>query len=124
MCKTLVFGASLKPSRYSNLAVKRLIEHDIETLAFGPKSGKIATLEVMDRLDEIENIHTVTLYLGPSKQPGYYQDILRLKPKRVIFNPGTENPELYRLLEEEGIMATEACTLVLLATDQYHTVVN
>ncbi|MGB5274760.1 MAG: CoA-binding protein, partial [Flavobacteriaceae bacterium] len=53
-----------------------------------------------------------------------YQDILKLNPKRVIFNPGTENPELYRLLEEQGIMAIEACTLVLLATDQYKTVVN
>lgn len=124
MCRTLVFGASLKPNRYSNLAVKRLIDHGIDTVAFGQKSGKIGTVNVMDRLEYIGNIHTITLYLGPVNQAEYYQDILKLKPKRVIFNPGTENPELYRLLEEQDIMAMEACTLVLLATDRYKTVVN
>jgi hypothetical protein len=124
MSKTLVFGASLKPHRYSNLVVKRLIEHGIETVAFGQKTGVIGPVKVTDHLSGIENIHTITLYLGPANQPEYYQDILKLKPKRVIFNPGTENPELYRLLEETGIIAMEACTLVLLATDQYRTVVN
>ncbi len=124
MCKTLVFGASLKPHRYSNLAVKRLVDHGIETVAFGQRMGKIRTVEVLTRLEGIENIHTITLYLGPANQPEYYQDILKLKPKRVIFNPGTENPELYLLLEEQGIMALEACTLVLLATDQYKTALN
>ncbi|MGB5369907.1 MAG: CoA-binding protein [Flavobacteriaceae bacterium] len=124
MSKTLVFGASLKPNRYSNLVVKRLIDHGIETVAFGQKTGKIETVKVMDRLEGIENIHTITLYLGPANQPEYYQDILKLKPKRVIFNPGTENPELYLLLKEAGIMAMEACTLVLLATDRYRSAMN
>jgi predicted CoA-binding protein len=124
MCKTLVFGASLKPHRYSNLAVKRLVDHGVETVAFGQKTGKIGSVKVMDRLDGMGNIHTITLYLGPANQPEYYQDILKLKPKRVIFNPGTENPELYRLLQEQGILAMEACTLILLATDQYKTAVH
>ncbi len=121
MCKTLVFGASLKPFRYSNIVVKRLIDHEIETQAYGPKTGKIGKVQVLDSFDDFQDIHTITLYLGPSHQPQYYQDIIRLKPKRVIFNPGTENPEFYGLLKEQGIEAMEACTLVLLATGQYKT---
>ncbi|WP_276391650.1 CoA-binding protein [Eudoraea chungangensis] len=119
MKKTLVIGASLNPSRYSNIAVRRLRDKQIETNAFGLKKGSIAGVEVQDRLDVFSDINTITLYLGPSRQVQYYDQILKLSPKRVIFNPGSENPELFTLLEEEGIEVEVACTLVLLATGQY-----
>ncbi|MCK0158368.1 CoA-binding protein [Cellulophaga sp. F20128] len=119
MLKTLVFGASLKPNRYSNLAVRKLLEKNIKTVAFGKASGAILDVQIKDNLMDIQNIHTVTLYLNPTRQEEYYQDIIKLNPKRVIFNPGTENPAFYKLLEKSGIQVLEACTLVLLATDQY-----
>lgn len=119
MGKTLVFGASLKPQRYSNLAVHRLVAHGKETVAFGPKEGQIAGIPIVTDLSQISNIHTITLYLGRERQSAYYEAILQLAPKRVIFNPGTENPEFYTLLRENGIEVEVACTLVMLATGQY-----
>lgn len=119
MKKTLVFGASLKPNRYSNLAVNRLIENDIVTQAFGREPGEISGVQVKTKLTDFQNIHTITLYIGASRQPDYYGEILKLVPKRVIFNPGTENPEFYKLLRDNGIEVEVACTLVLLATGQY-----
>lgn len=119
MKKTLVIGASLKPNRYSNLAVHRLVGNGITTEAFGLKSGEISNVQVKTKLDEFQNIHTITLYLNPLRQQTYYNAIVLLSPKRVIFNPGTENPEFYRLLEENGIDVEVACTLVLLSTGQY-----
>ncbi|MGB5555050.1 MAG: CoA-binding protein [Flavobacteriaceae bacterium] len=121
MQKTLVFGASLKPERYSNLVVHRLLDHNIVTEAFGLKSGKIRTVQIKSNLDDFQNIHTITLYIGPSRQPEYYDEILNINPIRVIFNPGTENPEFKQLLENQGISVLEACTLVLLTTHQYLT---
>tara|TARA_R110002167_G_scaffold93386_2_gene250293 strand:+ start:1990 stop:2370 length:381 start_codon:yes stop_codon:yes gene_type:complete len=117
---TLVFGASLKPDRYSNLVVNRLLDHNVKTEAFGLIEGNIRGVQIKNNLDEFHNIHTVTLYLNPSHQPEYYHWILKLGPKRVIFNPGTENPEFYKLLKDNGIDVEIACTLVLLATNQYH----
>ena len=76
-------------------------------------------MQIKHNLDEFQNIDTVTLYLNPKNQEPYYQQILDLKPRRVIFNPGTENPEFYKLLEAEGVEVEVACTLVLLATGQY-----
>ena len=119
MIKTLVLGASLKPYKYSNLAIRRLVENKIDTVAFGLRKGMVEDVEVMDQLEGFENIDTITLYLNPKRQKEYYQKIIDLKPKRVIFNPGTENPEFYQILKEEGIQAEEACTLVMLATGQY-----
>ncbi len=119
MKKTLVFGASLKPNRYSNIAVNRLVDKGIETAAFGLRIGEIKGVKICNNLNEFQNIHTITLYLNPKRQLDYYESILQLKPKRVLFNPGTENPEFYVLLEENGINVEVACTLVLLATGQY-----
>ncbi|CAM3312705.1 CoA-binding protein [Zobellia roscoffensis] len=119
MKTTLVFGVSLKTNRYSNLAVNRLLDHNIETEAFGLREGKIRELQIKTNLNEFQNIHTITLYIGPARQPEYIDKILQLRPKRVIFNPGTENPDFYKILEEEGIEVLVACTLVLLATGQY-----
>ena len=119
MKNTLVFGASLKTNRYSNLAVNRLLDHSIKTEAFGLREGKIRDIQIKTNLNEFQNIHTVTLYIGSARQPEYIDKILQINPKRVIFNPGTENPEFYKLLESKGIEAVVACTLVLLATGQY-----
>ncbi len=117
--KTLVLGASLKPDRYSNLAIHRLTNKDIEVEAFGLKSGDVAGVSIDTQLIAYDNIDTITLYLNPKRQEAYYDYILSLKPKRVIFNPGTENPELINILQKNGIIAEVACTLVLLSTDQY-----
>jgi len=85
MKKTLVFGVSLKPERYSNLAVKRLVEKNIETVAYGLRRGTVSNIEISTKLDDFQNIHTITLYLGSKNQREYYQTIIQLKPKRVIF---------------------------------------
>lgn len=119
MAKALVFGASLDPGRYSNMAIRRLVENNIETTAFGIRGGTVSGVQIKDKLDDFQNIDTITLYLNPIKQKEYYQKIVDLKPKRVIFNPGTENPEFYQILEKAGIQVEVACTLVLLATGQY-----
>ena len=119
MKKTLVFGASLRTNRYSNLAVNRLLDHNIDTEAFGLKAGKIRGLEIRTKLHDFRNIHTISLYIGETRQPEYYGDLLKINPKRIIFNPGTENPVLYKLLKNNNIEVEVACTLVLLATNQY-----
>jgi predicted CoA-binding protein len=119
MKNTLVFGASLKPNRYSNLVIHRLVEKEIQTQAFGIRFGTIGGIEVKTKLEGIQGTHTVTLYINSVRQLEYYQDILTLKPIRVIFNPGTENPDFYKLLKENNIEVTVACTLVLLSTGQY-----
>ncbi len=119
MKKTLVFGASIRPYRYSNLALRRLVQNGIETEAFGLRSGEVAGVPIRTGLDTFEQIHTVTLYMNPRRQQEFYKPILALAPQRVIFNPGTENPEFYQLLQQEGIEVEVACTLVLLATGAY-----
>ncbi|GMN08491.1 CoA-binding protein [Croceitalea sp. MTPC5] len=119
MPTTLVFGASLKPNRYSNLVVKRLLEHNITTVAFGLRPGLIDSVQIKTNLDELPKVDIVTLYLGAERQKQYYESIIGLKPKKVIFNPGTENPEFYDMLAINGVEVEVACTLVLLSTGQY-----
>ncbi len=119
MQNTLVFGASLKPNRYSNLAIQRLRENGENTFAFGLKSGLVNDVQIKTNLSELPNIDVVTLYLNPERQKEYYNDILSLNPRKVIFNPGTENLEFYAILRENNIEVEVACTLVLLATGQY-----
>jgi predicted CoA-binding protein len=116
---TLVMGASLNPERYSFLAVNRLRENNIPTLAFGLKSGTIADVTINTTLMPYNDIHTVTLYLNPQRQKEFYDYILSLHPKRVIFNTGTENDEFIEILEKNKIYCEVACTLVLLRTAQY-----
>jgi predicted CoA-binding protein len=116
---TLVFGASLNPDRYSNMAMHRLSEYSIDVKAFGLKKGTVSGIEIDTNLVSYRNIHTVTLYVNPKRQEAYYNYILNLNPTRVIFNPGTENPEFYSLLSEASIHYGAACTLVLLSTSQY-----
>lgn len=116
---TVVLGASPNPQRYGYLAVNRLRSHGHPVTAIGKRSGEIGDTPIIEEHPALEGVDTVTLYLNPMNQVPYYDYILSLKPKRVIFNPGTENPELERLLRENGILAQEACTLVLLSTGQF-----
>lgn len=117
--KTLVFGASLKPHKYSNYAIQRLEANSIDVVAFGLNEGEVDGIKIDNELLPYKNIHTITLYINPKQQEGYYDYIISLKPKRVIFNPGTENPELYKILRDNKINFEVACTLVLLSTNQY-----
>jgi predicted CoA-binding protein len=119
MKKTLILGASTNPDRYSNIAAHRLVAHGHPIVNVGVKSGEVAgaMIELPDVIHQ--DIDTISLYLGPANQTPYYDYILKSNPKRIIFNPGTENGELERLAEEKGIETTEACTLVLLSTGQY-----
>jgi uncharacterized protein len=117
--KTLVLGASDNPSRYSYLAIQRLRDQGHPVAAVGKKYGRVADVEIEREKTAIDNIDTVTLYLNPLHQQDYYDYILSLKPKRIIFNPGAENEELATLAERHHIKTIEACTLVLLSTGQY-----
>lgn len=117
--KTLVIGASLKPNRYSNKAINRLKTFDHEVVAIGLREGEVAGVNIIKEKKPFKDINTVTLYLNPSRQEEYYDYVVSLKPERVIFNPGTENPEFYTILKENNIETEVACTLVLLGTNQY-----
>ena len=119
--KTLVIGASTNNQRYSFQAVVRLLEAGIEVVPMGIKQGKIADVKIVPPFSLQKDIHTVSLYLSPSKQGEYIDFIFRLKPKRVIFNPGTENIIFSKKLTEKGIFWENACNLVLLSTNQYQT---
>lgn len=117
--KTVVLGATTKPDRYAFLAINKLVEKGHTVLAIGQNAGEVAGVKIHTKAIPLKNIDTVTLYLNPARQRDYYNYIVEAKPKRVIFNPGTENPELYQLLELNNIKAQVACTLVLLTTNQY-----
>jgi predicted CoA-binding protein len=117
--KTLVLGASENPSRYSYLAVRKLTAHQHPVIAVGNKEGKIGDVAISKEQVPGEGIDTVTLYLNPTNQKPYYDYILSLKPKRIVFNPGTENAELMQLAEQQGIEPFIGCTLVMLSTGQY-----
>jgi len=117
--KTLVLGASDNPSRYSYLAVNRLKSHGHPVVAIGKKNSIVAGVPIEKEKKDWKDVDTVTLYLNPTHQQQYYDYILSLKPRRIIFNPGAENDELADLAVKNGIKPMEACTLVLLSTDQY-----
>ena len=119
MKPTLVIGASTKPERYSYKAINQLREKGHAVYAFALRHGKVADLEFETEWNENWQVDTVTLYVNPILQQSFYDKIISLKPKRVIFNPGTENPELVSLLIENNIAFENACTLVLLSIDQY-----
>ena len=117
--KTLVIGASENKSRYSNLATNNLVQKGHEVVALGRRPGQVNGVKIETEKLPLTGVDTVTLYLNPQNQKQYYDYILSLEPKRVIFNPGAENDELEELLKAKGIKAQEACTLVLLSTGQY-----
>ena len=116
---SLVIGASENPQRYANMAIRSLLKNGKHVVAIGNKEGEVQGVTIHKGMTKFENIHTITLYINPRIQREYYNYILDLHPKRIIFNPGTENPEFYQLLQLNAIKFEVACTLVLLATNQY-----
>lgn len=119
MKKTIVLGATPNPARYAYLATMRLAQRGHEVIPVGIRAGEIEGITIQEGKPEIEGVDTVTLYLGPERQAEYYDYILSLKPKRIVFNPGTENPELVQLAKEQGIETVEGCTLVMLSIGAY-----
>lgn len=117
--KTLVLGASQNPARYSNLALKSLSARNHPVVAIGRRPGKVDNIEIDTEQKPINDLDTITLYLNANNQKQYYDYILSLHPKRIIFNPGAENQELKAMAFKNGIKTMDACTLVLLSTGQY-----
>ena len=117
--KKLVLGASSNPARYSNLAINRLRSHGHPVVAIGKRPSMVGDTEIKTNKEPWSDVDTVTLYMNESHQKEYYDYILSLKPQRIIFNPGAENEELSELAKKNGIQTMEACTLVLLSTNQF-----
>ncbi len=121
MKKTVVLGASTNPSRYSNLAIRMLDEAGHEFVPVGIKNGEILGKQILNIEDkpQIDDVHTISLYLSAKNQKEWYDYILNLSPKRLIFNPGAENPELNKLAMDRGIKVENSCNLVLIRTGQF-----
>jgi uncharacterized protein len=117
--KTMVLGASENTERYSNQAVRKLVAYGHPVIAIGKKAGLIEKFKIEQEQLQHKDVDTITIYLGEKNQKEFYDYILSLKPKRIIFNPGAENIELEELAKENGIETMEACTLVMLSTGQY-----
>lgn len=116
---TLVIGASDNPDRYAYKAIKSLHQKGHTVYAEGIRNGQVGGIIISTEKKSYSDIDTITLYVGPQNQPVWYDYILSIHPKRIIFNPGTENPELMQLTNEKGIETIEACTLVLLSIGEY-----
>lgn len=117
--KTLVLGASANPDRYSYLCIRKLREMGYPVVAVGLRQKTVGDVVITAEKTHVPGIDTITLYLNASNQRQYYDYILSLKPKRIIFNPGAENDELVELAEANNIEPMDACTLVLLSSGQY-----
>jgi len=117
--KTVIIGTSDNSNRYSYIAANRLVAHGHEVVPIGIKKGRVAGLDIITDHPALEQVDTITMYINPQRQLAYYDYILSLHPKRVIFNPGTENDELEEMLQQQGIQTMEACTLVMLSTGQF-----
>lgn len=117
--RTLVLGASPNPERYSNIAIHRLVSAEIPTFAVGMRKGIVAGVEIQKELIEFPEIDTITLYMNAEVQKMYIDYMLSLHPKRIIFNPGTENPVFERLAADQKIEVVRGCTLVMLSVGTY-----
>lgn len=117
--KTVVLGASPNPDRYSYMAINKLKAFDHPVVAIGKKQGRVGDTEILAAPIPEAAVDTVTLYLNPANQQPYYEYILGLQPRRIIFNPGTENTELMRKAREQGIEPVVGCTLVMLSAGMY-----
>ncbi|MCC5936983.1 MAG: CoA-binding protein [Lunatimonas sp.] len=119
--KTVIIGASPNPSRYAYLAAEMLQQRNIHFVPVGIKSGEVLGQPILNLKEKppINEVHTITLYIGPQNQPEWYDYLLSLAPKRIIFNPGTENPELAKMAKENGIETLYACNLVMLSSGQF-----
>jgi hypothetical protein len=116
---TLVLGASAKPNRFSNIAIRNLLLHHHPVIAVGLREGEVEGIKIRKPFPEVHDIHTITLYIGPKNQPGYYFYILGIHPQRVIFNPGTENESFEKTLADRGIEVVRGCTLIMLSDGTY-----
>ena len=116
---TLILGATPNPNRYAYIAAERLVRHGHAIVPVGIKEGAVQGSTILHGKPDVGEIDTVTLYVGPQHQPEYYDWLIRVAPRRIIFNPGTENPELSRLARENGIETVTGCTLVMLAGGSY-----
>ena len=116
---TLVLGASPDPTRYAHLAVRRLIAAGHDVIAVGKRAGIIAAVEILPTIPPDREVDTVTLYLSPAHQAMWHAAILALRPRRVIFNPGAEDPVFAKQLEAANVEAMDACTLVMLSTGAF-----
>lgn len=121
MKKTVIIGATTNPSRYAFIAAEMFAKNNIPFEPVGIKKGMVFGKEILDINTKpiIEDVDTITLYIGSRHQPEWYDYLISLKPKRIIFNPGTENSELIRLAKDNDIETTIACTLVLISSNQY-----
>jgi len=119
MKKTVVLGASPNPSRFSYKAVKSLVIHGFDVVPVGFRPGVAHDRIIQRGQPEIEDVHTVAMYVGPQRQLEFYDYILSLGPRRVIFNPGTNNPELMNMLNQMGVEVVEGCTLVMIDNDEF-----
>ena len=119
--KTVIIGATTNPSRYAYVAAGMLAEYNQEFVPVGLKKGEVFGKSILEigKRPAVSDVHTITLYIGTQHQPEHYDYMLSLKPKRVIFNPGTENLEFEKMVEASGAEALQACTLVLLRSGQY-----
>lgn len=117
--KTLVLGASENAFRYSYRAIKSLRNHGYEVVAIAARPGQVDDVVFLTEKEPVEDVHTVTMYLNPQRQATYEDYIISLAPKRVIFNPGSENPDFAEKLKQNNIEPVIACTLVMLNTNQY-----
>jgi len=119
--KTVVFGASPRSSRFSYKAVNMLKDCGHEVVPLGISDGTAGGLQILSLLPkpEIEDVHTVTMYINPSHQKDWYDYIFSLSPERIIFNPGTENSELAELAKEKGVEVVYGCTLIMLGSDSF-----
>ena len=119
MKTTVVIGASENPERYSNRVTRMLHQQKIPVVAIGLKEGEIDGVKIQKGFPKIEEVDTITLYVGPAHQPQYYDYIIGLRPERIIFNPGTENSEFEEKVRRAGIEVLEACTLTMLTVGTY-----
>ncbi len=117
--KTLVVGASEKPQRYSNKAIRKLLRYGNEVVPLAPRPGQVAGVPFVTGYPEVKDIHTITLYIGPARQTAFYEYLLSLKPKRIIFNPGTENDIFIQKAQAQGVETIQDCTLIMLDTGMY-----
>ena len=117
--KTLVIGGSIKPERFSNKAIRKLLKYGFPVVSIGLRKGEVEGVSIDTGRPEYQDIHTITLYIGPAKQPAYYDYLIGFKPKRIIFNPGTENAEFRELAEKNGIETIEFCTLIMLGDGSF-----
>lgn len=118
-CELLVLGASLSPLRYSYRTIMLAQERGISTMGIGRQPGQIGQVNITDGIIPLDDVHTISMYLRPPLQQMYLDYILTLKPERIIFNPGTENPGIYDLLDDQAVECLEACTMTMLITNQF-----